>query len=1006
MPVTAEGLVAQNRSDSSGIRKFGSVETLIEGVLSVERISCGHVIALCAEPDMGKTTILSHICQIVDPSFGMAKYVDLSLCEPGNAGTHVVRSCRQMSHYASPDNVTLLAIDNVPAMDEGSIARAARAIRKFVLLNGDVLIALTPEGEGLVEALPEATCYRSSDLLVGTHEHTRGDSSASNGAIGAYTHGIPSLVKSALLLPRDLGVHPERDLGYVTVLSEVVEHSLRPSLIREERELRLAMVELGSGNISDLATVTRGVDPSTVESLDRNAPFFSLDAVTGNFACAGVVSTDCLLGVMRRIRGSFAGMSRVSSAVANMLAERGDFSRAGVVIIACTPRDRADLILRYPAQFVDAGCVSMVEDAISFAAKVGEMEGVPEARLALSCVLNPTREYESLSAGLGDCGATPSLGALVALRDALAGRGARHASHEGGKVCGNAEGVCASVQVALRMLSLMEDFRFGDAYAYLLGCAQRLSRNSFAAGVLWGEYMLSMGLSGNTPTREDLMGFDDLVRFAEESGFSFLSQVLSAVSPLVSVLAGREESASAIESCAQRAAIMGMTRIQALCLVALAISDQRVGSGARSFVRLGQAAELAAKSRDAHLLATCRMLQLATKRALGERVTADEVLAIRTPARLSVVGRMLAAVIERSDAARFDVIGKLRTSHCPKGASWVVHLLASDYGDLSARFCDIAPNPWISEARRCAIVACEFGDRPMAEMVGEEAADPSDGAYRLDVSLLGGLRISVNGAPIEVSAIERRRAKSLLVLLAAAAGHQLRRFEAMESVWPEYDFHDARQRVYEATSVLRTELVTKLGLKGADPLVSNRGAGTIGLNTACVHCDVDDFEELAKTVLANSRLRPSDVLSQCATLERMYRGDVFVPQTDGAGIIEARRDEMRRLYADVMVFASTQALSLGKVQTAVHCAKNACQLDEFREDAELGLVRALAASGRRLEAEKSFGEFADRLVREKKRPPSRELREAYHQVIAGSEELVLHVGNGGADDEQRRAASA
>lgn len=965
------------------IRRPGIISSYISSSAHYDGGGNGFLFALCAEPDMGRTSILTAVCKDADGYGSKSKYVDFGLGSRDRVAGRIVKACRDMTHCVDDYPATIVAFDNIPSLDEDDMLKASRALRKYVLSGGHAVISLAPEAEGILDELPGAVCYRSQDLLLVSSVQQASGCVGDSSTLSSMSHGIPTLVRATMLAqnedPRGLLVDPR----YVGALSDVAEHSLRPSLIREEREFRLAMIELGHGSVSDVCRAIGSVDDSIISSISRDAPFFGLDQASGTFECAGLTSPEALKGVIHRIAPIVARLPRVSRLVAELLVSCGDFTRAGIVVLACSPADRSSILLGHPAEFSDAGCRHMVEEAIAFAAESGDVGAIPEARLVLAALFGNKDDYGRIRQMRLDAGAGLPTRLLVMMRDALSGD-AKTSLPDGVQP---QAGLSRALAMALRGMSLLGDLRFADAYAYLLRAPERLSPcESLASCVLWGEYLLATGLSGNMPTSEELSGLDGASRFAAEAGAPFLSQLLSTTGPLVSVFAGSNESVAPIESCAQHSALLGVARLQRICLLAGAIADQRAGSGARAYVRLQQASVLATRACDGHFKAICHILLCATKSTFGEGVTADEVLSSRMPARLSMVARALAAVIESSKDARLEVMGKTQVSSCPSGTAWLVHVLANDYGDLSRRFRDVVPRPWIEEAERAAVVAGEFGERSDRSASALRATDPKPEGYQLDISLLGGFGVAVNGVPIDGSRLERRRAKSLLVLLAAMPGHSVKRYEAMESVWPELDFQDARQRVYEATSVLRTELTAKLGISGANPLVSNRGAGTIGLHPAHIHCDVDDFEELARSVLSTSRMRPNDVISCSARLERLYRGDLFVPQVDGAGMVGERQLEIRRLYADVMVFASGQALALGHAQTAVHYAQNACAADDLREDAELCLVKSLAATGRRLEAEVSYRRFTDRIVSKMQRPPSRELREAYREAVTGGEE--------------------
>lgn len=993
---------SRNKGRATNRDTYSSAGVSIGGLFAAEGNSGGHIVILCAEPDMGKTTVVTQTLSRVESRGGKTKYINLSDHVSGNAASRIVSVCRQMSHYVDGSRPVLVAFDDIPAFDENDLQRATRALRKLEVSGGNAILSIAPEAEGIADEFSDATIYRAGDLCL-RGRRISAKASLSPAAFDKMTHGIPRLARAVLLSSDSAHDSVDSEPRYLSELCDVVDHSLRKTLMWEERWVRLAMVLLGRGSLKELDFVSGNVDRSLWESMARDAPVFGIDLNLETFTCVGLTSNDSLRTILPRLRPITGRSSAVTMRALDLLADREDFDRASVVALACGPRDRAAMVLDHAVEFINIGARNMVEDAISYAAEMGAMAHVQEARLALASLVGTKREYERLRMALDTASTSPAVSLLAELRDRLGSNASGISgatAHETCR-CEHTAGMSHALAEALSALSLMREFHFADAYSYLMGAPERAGRPTVASCLLWYEYMLSMALSGNAPTADDVTGFDAALSFSKESGVPFLHQVLASMGCVLRILASDDDGASVAESCAQKAEPLGISLLQELFLLAAGIADLRADACARAFVRFRRVLELAQGSGDGYVQGTAHVLLCATKRILGDAMTTDDVLARRMPPRVATIGRALAAVIEGSDSARLDVMGRTRTNACPEGTAWIVHVLSSDLGDLSRRFKMVVPRPWLEEARLAAIVAGEFEEGEGSRHDNVEVMTAEDDAYRVDLRLLGGFRATVNGTPVSDARMERRRAKCLLTLLAVLPEHTARRYEIMETVWPDLDYHDARQRVYEATSVLRVELTTRLGVKG-NPIVSSRGAGTLGLDPSCVHCDVDDFEKLARSLMSNSRLRPTDVVNGCARLERMYGGDVFVPLVDGAGLVAKRREELKNLYTDVMVYASQQALALGRAETAAHFAQIACTKEPLREDAELCLVKALGAAGRQIDAETSYHVFVERVAREARRPVSQSLRDAYHDLVTGSEDLASDEGQ----DDELRAASA
>ncbi len=143
---------------------------------------------------------------------------------------------------------------------------------------------------------------------------------------------------------------------------------------------------------------------------------------------------------------------------------------------------------------------------------------------------------------------------------------------------------------------------------------------------------------------------------------------------------------------------------------------------------------------------------------------------------------------------------------------------------------------------------------------------------------------------------------------------------------------------------------------------------------------MDVFEEKARQVLD---LEGSDreVVALSRELEELYRGDLFVPPTDGMGVVQTRARELKDLYADSMIVAAHAASNLGMKTLACRFAQHAHAADELREDAVRILVIALCAAGRKVEAERCYEKYVGHMVDISRRPPSRHLRKEMQSLL-------------------------
>src|SRR3954452_19785766 len=76
----------------------------------------------------------------------------------------------------------------------------------------------------------------------------------------------------------------------------------------------------------------------------------------------------------------------------------------------------------------------------------------------------------------------------------------------------------------------------------------------------------------------------------------------------------------------------------------------------------------------------------------------------------------------------------------------------------------------------------------------------------VDVRLLGGFDVAVDGAQAPGEAWSRRAAASLVKLLALTPGHRLRREQVIDALWPDLLVERAAPRLHKAAHYARTAL--------------------------------------------------------------------------------------------------------------------------------------------------------------------------------------------------------
>jgi predicted ATPase/DNA-binding SARP family transcriptional activator len=187
----------------------------------------------------------------------------------------------------------------------------------------------------------------------------------------------------------------------------------------------------------------------------------------------------------------------------------------------------------------------------------------------------------------------------------------------------------------------------------------------------------------------------------------------------------------------------------------------------------------------------------------------------------------------------------------------------------------------------------------------------------VQVRLLGGFAVAIDGRPVPGDAWRRRAAASLVKLLALAPGRRMLRDQVVDALWPDLLLEDALPRLHTAAHFARTALGSR------DGVVLDQG--TVALFPgAAVDVDVEEFERAADAARDG---RPE---TAAAAADR-YPGDLL-PDDAYEPWAEMPREHLRRRRLEVLHAA-------GRLEELVAA-------DPLDEQAQLALARDHLAHGR------------------------------------------------------------
>ena len=166
----------------------------------------------------------------------------------------------------------------------------------------------------------------------------------------------------------------------------------------------------------------------------------------------------------------------------------------------------------------------------------------------------------------------------------------------------------------------------------------------------------------------------------------------------------------------------------------------------------------------------------------------------------------------------------------------------------------------------------------------------SSGAAKVEIRMLGGFEVLLDGSPVPAAGWPRPQAATLVKLLALAPGRLLHREQLVDRLWPDLTIAEAAPRLHKVAHYARRAL-------GEDRTAIVLRNETVALLPAAeVVVDVDVFERVAEEALANG------TPSAAAAAAARYGGTLF-PEDLYETWAENRREHLRLRYRELLRLA-------------------------------------------------------------------------------------------------------
>jgi predicted ATPase len=258
---------------------------------------------------------------------------------------------------------------------------------------------------------------------------------------------------------------------------------------------------------------------------------------------------------------------------------------------------------------------------------------------------------------------------------------------------------------------------------------------------------------------------------------------------------------------------------------------------------------------------------------------------------------------------------------------------------------------------------------------------------RLEISLLGPFRVTVDGNP--VTRFEADTARALLAYLALCASRQApcRRETLAGLLWPEQPEAEARHNLRQALSRVRKAI----GDQDAEPPFLLVTRQTIQINSESdTWLDVSAFDGLIAACQGHHHRRLEacrSCMQRLGEAVELYRGDLLGGFSLNSAPFEewlvAERERRHRQALDALHHLASYHERRGEHEQVQGYAQRQLALEPWREEAHRQLVRALALSGQRAAALVQYEACCQVLTEELGVEPEGETTALYERIRDG-----------------------
>lgn len=892
------------------------------------------LLVLCGEYGLGRHVLARQLSAVLRDRGSNSLEIRLSGLCPETICRKVRNGLREALALMDSGSSAHVLVDGLGILDDPYLGRVARSISHAVLSGCKVIVLLDADCESMLEFLPSCHIVRANELVLDADEYPSWE-----GLLGGFsvpdakrcTHGIPSLL-AVLRGVRCLPSGKPNGSAWDRVVGDLLDHSLRSELIREELALRCAMCALGSGDLQDLASLGIRVSRDIFAEIADTAPLFGVNLDAGIF---DLIPCDPRI-VAARLAALPEEWEPLLSSSVRILASQGRLSRAAA-IASSVPNDNCLRLLArdYPLEMIDAGQARVLlrtvvlhpgEEEFAPARQMLAVFGALPSAMSCSCLAEMDEcdpalvvpqpdgagSSEEKTASARQAHVREHLKLVATLREVRRGGAAALDKDEELRI--KRSGVSASKLLAhIRVLEHRLRMRSLDAFRELLvarDLREQGDEPSTFAALLAMDFESLRVLVGDPEAAGDLLRLTRARETLEGCGIAFVRTEAEAVLRLSLLVSGGLDSLAEVERLAQLLATRGETLALAWVELVLALASLSCGAYRNAHVRAYSALEAARRAGHADLMVGAGMAERSSLCALRENARLDAVWSLegeKVSADIALLSSLYEALLEGDEEKAAVAVDAMRGMSPRVEVMALSTSIAGSDKEFGMRLAGELPLNW-KPRRPIPSVAIEkprgIGKR-MGSRAEREAFETQGNAPLLEICVMGGFCVLRGGMRIPEREWRRRRSRDLASMLALTPGHTLTRRELIAELWQDADPIRGRESLYSVLSSLRTTIGQNL--PETRYIVGEQGK--LWLDPSIVACDVDEFERLARQVMGR-RLPDDEAVSLCLRMEAMYAGGSYLPACDTDGRYRRRHEELSRRYVDAMMTGADAARRL------------------------------------------------------------------------------------------------